>query len=69
MTRRGICMYKEVRTKVQTVKVRDTQGLNQILGEDGGQAWHQTTTRCSGSGSDLEIAKDGTSIDELPGFR
>ena len=55
--------------KVQTVKVRDTQGLNQILGEDGGQAWHQTRPRCSRSGSDLEIAKDGTSIDELPGFR
>ena len=49
--------------------MRDTQGLNQIIGEDGGQAWHQTRPRCSGSGSDLEIAKDGTSIYELPGFR
>ena len=37
--------------------------------EDGGQAWHQTRPRCSRSGSDLEIAKDGTSTDELPGFR
>ena len=62
-------MNEKVRTKVQTVKVRDTQGLNQILREDGGQAWHQTRPRCRGSGSDLEIAKDGTSIDELPGFR
>ena len=61
-------MHEEIRTKVQTVKVRDTQGLDQILGKDGGQAWHQTTPRCSRSGSDLEIAKDGTSIDELPGF-
>ena len=55
-------MYEEVRTKVQTVKVRDTQGFNQVLGKDGGQAWHQTRPRCSRSGSDLEIAKDGTSI-------
>ena len=61
-------MHEEVRTKVQTIKVRDTQGLDQILGKDGGQAWHQTRLRCSRSGSDLEIAKDGTSIDELPGF-
>ena len=61
-------MHEEVRTKVQTVKVQDTQGLDQILGKDGGQAWHQTRPRCSRSGSDLEIAKDGTSIDELPGF-
>ena len=62
-------MQEEVRTKMQTVKVRDTQGFNQILGKDGAQAWYQTRPRCSGSGSDLEIAKDGTSIDELPGFR
>ena len=61
-------MHEEVRTKVQTVKVRDTQGLDQILGKDGGQAWHQTRPRCSRSGSDMEIAKDGTSIDEFPGF-
>ena len=61
-------MHEEVRTKVQTVKVRDTQGLDQILGKNGGQAWHQTRSICSRSGSDLEIAKDGTSIDELPGF-
>ena len=60
-------MYEEVRTEMQTVKVQDTLGLNQILGEDGGQAWHQTRPRCSGSGSDLEIA--GPSIDELPRFR
>ena len=50
-------------------QVRDPQGLNQILGEDGGQAWHQTRPRCSRSGSDLEIAKDETLIDELPVFR
>ena len=62
-------MHEEVSTKVQTVEVRDTQGLNQILWKDGGQAWHQTRARCSRSGSDWEIAKDGTSIDELPGFR
>ena len=62
-------MHEEVRTKVQAVKVRDTQGLNQKLGEDGGQPWHQTRPRCSRSGSGLKIAKDGTSIDELPGFR
>ena len=61
-------MREEVRTKMQAVKVRDTQGLYQTLGKDGGQAWHQTRPRCSRSGSDLEIAKDGTSIDELPGF-
>ena len=60
-------MFEEVKTKVQTVK--DTQGFNQILGKDGGQAWHQTRPRCSRSGFDLEIAKDRTSIDELPGFR
>ena len=48
--------------------MRDTQGLYQILVKDGGQLWHQTRPRCSRSGSDLEIAKDGTSIDELPGF-
>ena len=61
-------MHEEVRTKVQTVKVRDTQGLDQILWKDGGQACHQTRPRCSKSGSELKIAKDGTSIDELPGF-
>ena len=61
-------MHEEVRTKVQTIKVRDTQGLDQILGKDGGQTWHQTRPRCSRTGSDLEIAKNGTSIDELPGF-
>ena len=42
---------------------------DQILGKDGGQACHQTTPRCNRIGSDLKIAKDGTSIDELPGFR
>ena len=61
-------MHEEVRTKVQAVKVRDTQGPDQIFGKDGGQASHQTRSRCSRSGSDLEIAKDGTSIDELPSF-
>ena len=46
----------------------DTQGFNKILGQNGGQAWHQTGSRCSGSSSNLEIAKNGTSFDELPGF-
>ena len=68
MTRRGVCMHEEVRTKVQTVKVRDTQGFNKLLGQNGGQAWHQTGSRCSGSSSNLENAKNGTSVDELPGF-
>ena len=61
-------MDEEVETKVQTIKKRDTQGLHKILGKDGGQTRHQTRPRCSRSGSDLEIAKNGTSIDELPGF-
>ena len=34
--RRCVSMHEKVRTKVQTVKVRVTQRLNQILGEDGG---------------------------------
>ena len=50
-------MHEEVGTKVQTVKVRDTQGLDKIPGNDGGQTRHQRP-RCSGSGSDLEIAKN-----------
>ena len=55
-------------TKVQTIKVRDTQGLDKILGKDGGQTRHQTRPRCSRSGSGLEIAKNGSTVDELPGF-
>ena len=46
----------------------DTQGFDKILGQNGGQARHQTGSRCSGSGFNLEIAKNGTSADELPGF-
>ena len=61
-------MHEEVGAKVQTIIVRDTQGFDKILGEDGGQARHQTRSRCSRSGSDLEIAKNGTSTDELLGF-
>ena len=61
-------MHEEVGTKVQTVKVRDTQGLDEILGKDGGQTRHQTRPRCSRGGSDLKLAKNGTSVDELPGF-
>ena len=66
-TRRGVCMYEEVGTKVQN-RQSARYSRTQILGKDRGQAWHQTRPRCSRSGSDLEIAKDGTSIDELPGF-
>ena len=44
------------------------QGFDKILGQDGGQARHQTRSRCSRSSSKLEIAKNGTQIDELPGF-
>ena len=50
----------------QSARYSRTQSNNW---EDGGQAWHQTKPRCSGSGSDLEIAKDGTLFYELPGFR
>ena len=39
-----------------------------IIGQNGGQARHQTGSRCSGSNSYLKIAKNGTSVDELPGF-
>ena len=56
-------MYEEV-----GAKVRDTQGLDKILGQDGGQARHQTRSKCSKSSSNLEIAKNGTPIDELPEF-
>ena len=48
--------------------MRDTQGFDKILGQNGGQVWHQTGSRCIGSSSNLEIAKNGTSVDELPGF-
>ena len=48
--------------------MRDTQGFDKILGQDGGQARHQTRSRCSRSSSNLEIAKNGTPIDDLPGF-
>ena len=48
--------------------MRDTQGFDKILGQNGGQARHQTGSRCSGSSSNLEIAKNGTPGDELPGF-
>ena len=67
-TGRGVCMHEEVGAKVQTIKVRDAQGFDKILGEDGGQARHQTRSRCSWSSSNLEIAKNGTPADELPGF-
>ena len=53
---------------MQTIKVRDTQGFDKILGQDGGQTRHQTRSRRSRSSSNLEIAKNGTPIDELPGF-
>ena len=59
---------KEVGAKVQTIKVRYSQGFDKILGEDGGQARHQTRSRCSRSSSNLEIAKNGTPVDEFPGF-
>ena len=48
--------------------MRDTQGFNKILGQNGGQALHQTRSRCSRSSSNLGIAKNGTPIDELHGF-
>ena len=49
--------------------MRDTQGFDKIIGQNGGQARHQTGSRCSGSSCNLEIAKNGTPVDELPGFR
>ena len=61
-------MYEEVGAQVQTVKMLDTQGFDKILGQNGGQARHQTGSRCSGSSSNLEIAKNGTSVDEFRGF-
>ena len=61
-------MYEEVGAKVLAVKVRDTEGFDKILGQDGGQARHQTGSRCSRSSSNLEIAKNRTQVDELPGF-
>ena len=61
-------MYEEVRAKVQIIKVRDTQGFDKILGQDGGQARHQTGSRRSRSSSNLEVAKNGTPVDELLGF-
>ena len=61
-------MHEEVGAKVQTIKVRDTQGFDKILGNDGGQARHQTRSRCSRSSYNLEIAKNGAPVDELPGF-
>ena len=61
-------MYEEVGAKVQTMKVRDTQGFDKILGQDGGQTRHQTRSRRSRSSSNLEVAKNGTPIVELPGF-
>ena len=48
--------------------MRDTQGFDKILGQDGGQARHQTRSRCSRSSSNLEIAKNGKPVDELPGL-
>ena len=60
--------YKGIRYKVQTIKVRDTQGFDKIPGQDGGQARHQTESRRSRSSSNLEVAKNGTPVDELPGF-
>ena len=48
--------------------MRNTQGFDKTLGQDGGEARHQTRSRCSRSSSNLEIAKNGTPIDELPGF-
>ena len=48
--------------------MRDTQGFDKILGQDGGQARHQTGSRCSRSSSNLEIAKNGTPVDEIPGL-
>ena len=61
-------MHEEVGAKVQTIKVRNTQGFDKILGKNGGQTRHQTRSRCSRSNSNLEIAKNGTPVDELPGF-
>ena len=61
------CM-KRSGLKLQTFKVQDTQRFEKILGQDGGQTRHQTRSRCSRSSSNLEIAKNGTTIDELPGF-
>ena len=67
-TGRGVCMHEQVGAKVQTIKVRDTQGFDKILEQDGGQARHQTGSRCSRSSSIWEIAKNGTPVDELTGF-
>ena len=61
-------MDEEVGAEVQTIKVRDTQGSDKILGMDGGHARHQTRSRYSRSNFNLEIAKNGTPVDELPGF-
>ena len=48
--------------------MRDTRGFDKILGQDGGQARHQTGSRCGRSSSNLEIVKNGTPVDELSGF-
>ena len=45
-----------------------TQRFDKILGQNGGLTRHQTRSRRSRSSSNLEIAKNGTAIDELPGF-
>ena len=36
MTRRGVCLHEEIGTNLQTIKVRNTQGLDKIPGENGG---------------------------------
>ena len=67
-TGRGVCLHEEVGAKVQTIKVGDTQVFDELLGKDGGHARNQTRSRCSRSSSNVEIAKNGTPVDELPGF-
>ena len=61
-------MYEEVGAKVLAVKVRDTEGFDKILGQDGGQARHQTGSRCSRSSSNLEIAKNRHKLMSFLGF-
>ena len=61
------CM-KRSRLKCKPSKCEILKDSIKKLGQDGGQTRHQTRSRRSRSSSNLEIAKNGTPIDELPGF-
>ena len=51
---------------MQTIEIRDPEGLNQISSRNGGQAWWEAGPGSSRGCADMEGSQNGQTTHELP---